>query len=124
MKSIKVHVGTIQSSPNGVQVQDERRLVEFEGERVATRDGMGSHGGQLSDTRGVTETLFKTKDGRLVVHVSDWSRWQREPTIESLVEVEESDLRPGGRFEFLGAAAGYGRPLTLDEALEADASTV
>ena len=32
-------------------------------------------------------------------------------------EVKESDLHVGGHFEALGAEAGYGRPLTLDESL-------
>ena len=31
--------------------------------------------------------------------------------------MEPSDLQPGGNFETLGDVAGYGRALTLDEAL-------
>jgi hypothetical protein len=92
--------------------------VEFVGEELAnfTEYGLGRDG-NATDTRGVTETLYKTEDGRLVVHVEDWSRWQGEPTTESLIEVEEIDLHAGGRFEQLGFEAGYQDALSLDEAL-------
>jgi hypothetical protein len=49
--------------------------------------------------------------------VEDWSRWQGEPNTYDLLEVTEADLGPNGRFEALGREAGFGRPLTLDEAL-------
>jgi len=54
-----------------------------------------------------------------VVYVEDWSRWQGEPNHYSLCQVTEADLGVGGRFEALGREAGFGRPLTLDEALDA-----
>jgi len=53
------------------------------------------------------------------MHVKDWSHWQGEPTTEWLTSVSEADLQPGGRFEDLGDACGFGRPLTLEEVLEA-----
>jgi len=92
---------------------DDWRSVEFEGERLAELERyVGS-----DSTRGTTETLYRASDGRLIVHRYDWSRWQGEPDTERLFQVTEDDLRPGGRFEQLGAEAGFGRPLTLDEAL-------
>jgi len=98
-------------------VQDATRLVQFEGEELAERTEHGLHKGVTTDTRGVTEMLFRTEDGRLVVHVEDWSRWVGEPTVYNLREVTEEDLGAGGRFWALGALAGFGRPLTLDEAI-------
>lgn len=118
MDTITVLVGTQESLNNG-QTQDGRREVTFEGEKLGTLRTFGydSKRGNLTDTRGTDETLYRAADGRLVVHVKDWSRWQGEPTIESLHQVTEDDLRPGGRFEALGYECDFGRPLTLDEAL-------
>lgn len=116
--TIEVYVGSVVSGSGGI-TQDTAQKVQFEGERLATltefgpgRDGIG-----ITDTRGVTETLYRTDDGRLVAHVKDWSHWQGEPTTYSLHEVSEEDLDVGGRFEALGAEAGLGRALTLDEGL-------
>jgi len=117
MDTITVSIGRVQSTSGGI-TQDNTREVQFEGEELATRTefGAGREGG-IADTRGVTETLYKAADGKLVVHVEDWSHWQGEPTTYSLHAVTEADLQPTGRFAALGAEAGYGRPLTLDEAL-------
>lgn len=121
MDTITVLVGTLESL-NGGRTQDGRREVVFEGETLGsqTEYGYDSKRGNLTDTRGTTETLYRAADGRLVVHVKDWSRWQGEPTIESLHQVTEQDLQPGGRFEALGHECGFGRPWTLDEALRRD----
>ena len=118
METITVHVGTVVSGSSG-QTNDTRREVQFTGEELASRTeyGYGRNGG-LTDTRGVTETLYRAEDGRLLVHVKDWSRWQGEPNTHSLHPVTEADLGPTGRFAALGAEAGYGRPLTLNEALK------
>lgn len=117
MDMIQVHIGTVQTASGGV-VQDTRRPVEFVGDELASwaEYGLG-RGGAITDTRGVTETLYRTEDGRLIVHVDAWSRWQGEPTTETLHEVEEADLRAGGCFEQLGFSAGYQDALMLDEAL-------
>jgi len=116
MKSITLQVGTY--TVGNALVQDDTREVEFVGELVMSRTDYGlGRGGGPTDTRGVTESLYKTEDGRLIVHVEDWSKWQGEPNTYSLHEVTEADLQVGGRFERLGAEAGYGRPLTLDEAV-------
>jgi YD repeat-containing protein len=111
METIEVCVGSIVAGGSN-------QVVEFVGEQLAQRTeyGAGRIGG-ITDTRGVTETLYRTDDGRLIVHVDKWSRWRGEPNTETLHVVTEEDLQPGGRFEFLGVEAGMGRPLTLDEAL-------
>jgi hypothetical protein len=113
MSKIVVLVGSVTVGNNATL--DTTRKVEFDGEEIATYREAGTHEGQVTDTRGVVETLYKTDDGRLIVHANDWSHWQREPTIYSLHEVTEETLRE--RFPFLADEAGMGRPLTLDEAL-------
>jgi len=118
MATIRVRVGSIVTGDSG-QTNDTRRAVEFEGDELGklTTYGAGRDGG-ITDTRGTTETLYRAADGRLIVHVDDWSRWIGEPNTETLQEVTERDLQPGGQFEQLGHEAGFGRALTLDEALE------
>jgi hypothetical protein len=69
------------------------------------------------DSRGCTETLYEVDDGRLIVHISDWSNWQGESSYYNVEEVEESDLRPGGEFEQLGFESNLSDALSLDEAL-------
>jgi hypothetical protein len=117
MSTIKLTVGTVVAGSSG-QTNDNRRVVEFEGEELGQYNeyGEGRNGG-ITDTRGVTQTLYETADDRLLVHVNEWSRWQGEPNSETLQQVSEADLQAGGRFEQLGVKAGYGRPLTVDEAL-------
>ncbi|HIQ01889.1 MAG TPA: hypothetical protein EYH30_07135 [Anaerolineales bacterium] len=114
--TITILVGTYVVGSGGI-VQDNTREVQFEGEELARRTEYGYHKGNITDTRGVTETLYRTEDGRLIIHVEDWRRRQGEPTTYSLFEVTEKDLGIGGRFEALGREAGFGRPLTIDEAL-------
>ena len=116
MDTIQVYIGSVQASSGGLTL-DTTKAVEFQGEQIAQYNEPGTHKGNVTDTRGVKQTLYRTADGRLVAHVEDWSHWQGEPTCYSLYAVEPSDLQPGGRFETLGDVAGYGRPLTLDEAL-------
>jgi len=117
MQTVNVQVGSIQTGRSG-QTNDSRRDVEFEAEELATRIeyGVGGDGG-ITGTRGTTWTLYRTADGRLVVHVHEWSHWQGEPDVYTLQQVTEDDLCVNGRFEALGHAAGMGRALTLDEAL-------
>jgi hypothetical protein len=119
MEKVSVLVGSVVAANNGF-VQDNTREVEFVGEQLGSRTeyGYSERSGGLTDTRGVTQTLYKTEDGRLIVHVKDWSRWQGEPTTYHLQEVSEADLGVGGDFEALGQECGFGRPLTLEEALQ------
>jgi len=118
MEKITVRIGSVVGMSSG-RTQDDTRQVEFVGEELATQRtyGLSDRTGNLTDTRGVDETLYKTENERLVVHVKEWSHWQGEPNRYYLVEVSEDDLGVNGRFEALGAEAGFGRPLTLDEAL-------
>jgi len=119
MESITLQIGSIIGGSSG-QVNDNRRTVKFEGEQLAsvTQYGYNERTAGITDTRGVTETLYKTSDDRLIVHVDDWSRWQGEPNTEQIHEIEEADLRAGGRFEQLGFESGYQDALTLDQALD------
>ncbi len=72
MDTITVLVGTVEAL-NGGQTQDGRREVTFDGEKLGsqTEYGYDSRRGNLMDTRGTTETLYRAADGRLVVHVKD-----------------------------------------------------
>jgi len=116
MDRIRLHIGSVVSG--GIGTNDNRRDVEFVGEELARRTEYDiKDDGSVSDSRGTTETLYRTADGRYVVHVKDWSYWQGETTTYRLVEVDAKDLDVGGRFEELGREAGIARPLTLDEAL-------
>lgn len=112
MDKVTLRVGSVTSTRSG-HVQDNCRPVEFAGELVTSRT---TYTGD-SDTRGITQSLYRTADDRLIVYVEDWSRWQGEPSVYALYEVLEADLQPGGRYQMLGYEAGYGRPLTLDEAV-------
>jgi len=119
MESITVLVGSAVAGSSG-QTNDNTQKVEFEAEELASRTeyGLARDGVGITDSRGVTETLYKTSDGRLVVHVKDWTHWQGERDTYTIHEATEDDLSATGRWAALGAEAGYGRPLTLDEAIE------
>lgn len=107
-ETFRVRIGT----------QDNTREVEFTGEKLAEHRELGTKDdGTPTDTRGVTETLYRTDDDRLVLHIEDWSRWQGEPSLYSLHVVTEADLGPHGDHWAVGKKAGFGRPLTLDEAV-------
>jgi len=112
MEKINVKVGTRRTLQSG-QVDDNSTPVEFEAEELAD---VTVYDGD-DDTRGVTWTLYRTTDDRLVVYVEDWTKWQGETSHFTLQEADEEDLEPGGRFERLGSQAGMGRPLTLDEVI-------
>jgi len=119
MEEITVYVGQVVVISNGAQ-QDTRRPVKFVGEKLGEHreykpDKRDPE--KLSDTRGITQTLYKAEDGRLIAFVEEWSRWQGEPNEYWLKALDTRDLGPGGDFEALGRACGMGRPLTLDEAL-------
>ena len=75
METVKLYIGTEQHMRDG-RSQDLTRPVEFTAEELAKLTTFGEHRGSPSDTRGVTETLYRADDGRLLVYVEDWSRWQ------------------------------------------------
>lgn len=117
METIKVFVGSVVTGNSG-QTNDTRIPVQFEGEKLGELTWYDTHsGGGITDTRGTTDTLYRTADGRLVVHTYEWSHWQGEPDVETLHEVTEADLQPGGDWELLGAECGFEGSLTIDEAL-------
>lgn len=118
METIKLTVVSVQTSSSGTMIRDTTREVEFEGEQLAEYTEPGTdEDGNPTDTRGHIERLYRAADGRLIVHFTDWSHWEGEPDISRLHEVTEADLSGRGRFANLGREAGYGRPLTLDQAL-------
>jgi hypothetical protein len=119
METQTIRIGARGATTSG-QSYDHARPAEFVAEELGRVIHYGlSDNGRVTDTRGVTETLYKTEDGRLLVFVENWSRWQGEEDSARLVEITPEDLGPTGRFAELGARAGLGRrPLTLDEALE------
>ena len=86
METIKLMVGK-DIAVNG-RYQDFRRPVSFEGEKLAEYSYLTGD----DDTRGHNETLYRASDGRLIVHMDDWSRWQGEPSYSRLVEVKPEDL--------------------------------
>ena len=118
MEQHEVYVGSVQAGNSG-QVLDTRKLVKFEGEQLASYFEPGTHKGNVTDTRGVNQLLFRAADGRLVIFEENWSNWQGEPSSSTLLVVGLDDLGPMGRFAGLGAAAGdeFTRALTLDEGL-------
>lgn len=122
MQKHTVTIGSVTTGSSGLS-QDNTREVEFMAELLAENRQAGEHKGQVTDTRGTVETLYRTEDGKLVVHVKDWSHWQGEPTDYSLYEVTEDDLGPTGYYWQLGQEAGFGRPLTIQEALEPEQPT-
>lgn len=117
MEKVAVKFGTLEVGNGGI-VNDTRQDVEFTGEKLGEYREYGTdRRGKITDTRGITETLYRAEDGRFVVHTNEWSRWQGEPNTESLNVVTEEDLQPGGGYPGLGAACGFGRALTLEEAI-------
>ena len=118
METVKLLVGSIEALGNG-SAQDMRRPVEFEGQELGklTVYGYDQKRGRLTDTRGTTQTLYQTADGGLVVHVETWSRWAGEPNVSRVEAITEDDLRVGGAYDDLGHECGFGRALTLEEAL-------
>jgi hypothetical protein len=114
--TIRLKVGVERCLQDG-RVEERMQVAEFDGERVAEVNLFGTHRGKVTDTRGTRQALYRTADGRLVVHVEDWSNWQGEGSHCRLHEVHAVDLGPIGKFAELGQEAGMGRPLTLDEAL-------
>lgn len=123
VEEITVNVGELVTSNSGI-TNDTRQAVQFTGEDLGTyrEYGIDRHG-KITDTRGTAQTLYRVADGGLVVHVHEWSRWMGEPDTESLHAVTEKSLQPTGTYARLGAACGFGRPLTLEEAIGPIAGT-
>jgi len=112
MEQITLDVGIYGTTQSG-GYWENMRTVEFKGEYVASYTDSDDRG-----NRGITETLYRTADARLVVYRKDWSRWQGENTRTSLIETCDAELDIDGPFEMVGRKAGMTRTLSLDEALE------
>lgn len=125
MSKINVLIGSITRGNNNATLNTTQK-VQFEGERLAThRMATSVHKNNIAtDSRGIVETLYKSGNGRLIVHVKEWSHLQGEPWTHrhgepmtySLCQVTAAELQQ--HHPFLAAVAGMGRPLTLDEALD------
>ena len=114
MEKIEVLIGSICTGNSGLTL-DTTLTVEFDGELIGTYKEPGLDRGGVSDSRGTVRTLYRADDGRLIVHIFVWSRWQNEADRYSLQQVTVDELRD--RYPFLAAACGLGEPLTLDQAL-------
>lgn len=119
METQNVLIGSTRHLGSGQLAEDATREVEFVGEQLGEIEifGINERNGLPTDTRGVTYRLYRTEDGRLLVHIFDWSKWQGEGSTWALVEVTDADLGPDGKYWQLGKESGFGRPLTLDEAM-------
>lgn len=94
---------------DGHREEDGLLPVEFDGSML------GTHTDYVWDrAHGVTETLYRLSDGRLLVHLESWTP---DTDDHELILIGEDDLQIGERFEFLGRHAGYAPALTVDEAL-------
>lgn len=103
-------VGSMVVSVKVGQVVDTTKEVWFEAEEIGQHVDANEHGGDIT-------TLYRTEEGRLIAHVKTWTSKESDPVIYDLIEVADEELRPGGEFEELGEACGYGRPLGLDQGL-------
>ena len=113
MQSVVIGSSTHSS---GGHVHQRLRDVEFRAELLGSYSEPELCSG--SPNRGTVYTLYCTAAEALVVHVTCWTHWQGETETFRLYSVTISDLQIGGEFEDLGNACGYGRPLTLAEAIE------
>lgn len=119
VEEIPVNIGELVTSNSGT-TNDTRQAVQFTGEKLGEYHEYGTdHHGNITDTRGTTQTLYRVADGRLIVHRHVWSRWVGEPDSESLYVATEKSLQPGGLYARLGAVCGFGHPMTLEEAIGA-----
>jgi hypothetical protein len=109
METVTIYVGSVLVGSAG-GVNDTRQKVQFEGEQLGERlaSSIGRSVCGKSDTRGTSETLYRTADGRLLVHIYEWSQHPGDLSVESLHEVSAADLQPGGQYELLGADCGLG----------------
>ena len=117
MEQVTVMVGSITTGNSGL-TRDTTRDVNFTGERLGEYRQPGMHKGTISDSRGTIKTLYRTEDGRLIVHIQNWTRWVGEATSYTLHTVTLAELVK--EYPFLADACGLGQPLTLDQALSVE----
>lgn len=114
MEKIQLLVGSVIVGVSGVTLDTTRKVV-FVGERLAEHSITGIHEGQITDTRGTKQALYRTSEGRLIVYVVNWTDWVGKPTTYTIQETTRAELAE--HFPDLADQIGLGRPLTLDEAL-------
>ena len=93
MEQIELEVGT----RSGVMSDTpDLKKIRFTGKELAFHRKL-----QGNDTRGVDTTLYRTKKGKFLLFVEDWSRWQGEATTseyfiyDTLEDVETSGNATG-----------------------------
>lgn len=118
MDTIRVEVDLV--AVLSTERRGTRRAVDFIGEQVGKphcevgRDPQDIM--RLTGTRGELQTLYRTAEGVLLVHVLKWSQWTGDALTATLYRLtDDAHLQPGGRFEGLGRAVGLGRALTLNQ---------
>lgn len=101
---IEVHVGALITAPrNGSIVQDAGRMVAIEGVLLGEHRTDG-------DFVSTVEHLYKTASG-LVAHVTE--SYDDGITVETMWQVEDEDLQPGGTCYDLGLACGVVQKPTM-----------
>lgn len=94
--------------PISVPIGDGSRIVEFQGTELSQRfyaEGLDR----------ITETLYGTGHGRYLVHARTLHRGKGLRTEFDLREIDEGDLREGGKYATLWRLH---QPISLEEALE------
>lgn len=99
METITIYTGNVLTGRSG-HVVDNREKVQFEGEFLGEYIDHGTNRSLCghANARGTTQTLYRKADGQYLVHLYEWSHRQGDPNKETLIEVDEADLRPGGRY--------------------------
>lgn len=118
METVNLDIGSTTTHSGGFY-SEYLRTVEFQAEHLGSHSEPEIASGGGSPNRGSRFNLYRTDDDQLVVYVANWTYWQGESQTYRLYVITEADLRVGGEYEHLGHACGFGRPLTLDEAIEA-----
>jgi hypothetical protein len=100
MEKLTLRVGSSRITEEGLE-EGEIRPVTFMGEELATSTLQASAEGAGT----VTETLYRTDTGRLVVQIEDLSKPGERHY--SLHPVTPEDMEPGGKFAALGEGGWF-----------------
>jgi len=95
---------------------DEISLLMGRGQRLRKVVFQGHLMGERCSTEdNLLQQLYVVPGGRLIVY----EEYQYDgDNVYNLVEVTPEDLEPFGAYEWLGKECGFGRTITLDEALK------
>jgi hypothetical protein len=91
-----------------VPIGDGQRTVEFQGAELSQRF-------YAEGLKRITETLYGTNRGRYLVHIRTLYRGKGLRTEFNLREIDEDDLKEGGKYAVLWQLH---QPVSLEEALE------